>query len=255
MSINNPLVSIIIPVYNSEEYIDETIESILNQTYTNWEAILVDDCSQDSTQEKIKKRIEKNNKIKYFKHSTNLGAAEARNTAIKKAKGDFIAFLDSDDIWEKQKLEKQVQFMIDNNINFSCTYYRKMDEKSNDLNTVITYDSVGGYSHLLKECPGNSTVVYNTKKLGKFFIPNIKKRNDYVMWLQVIKKAGKIYCLKQQLSWHRVRSDSLSSDKLSLIKYHWYIYRKIEHLSYFYSLSLVSYWIFKSIKVFFPFNM
>lgn len=244
----NPLISIIMPVYNSEDYIEEAIESMLNQTYKNWEAILVDDNSQDSTSSKIKKYTKKDSRLRYHRHSKNLGAAEARNTAIEKAKGEFIAFLDSDDIWEKQKLEKQLVFMLKNNINFSCTYYGKISETSKDLGKVVTYNKVGDYLYLLKECPGNLTVMYNSKKLGKFFIPNIKKRNDYVMWLQVIKKAEKIYCLSQLLSWHRVRTQSLSSGKFSLIKYHWYIYRKIEKISILKSLSLVSYWIGKSVK-------
>lgn len=248
---SNPLVSIVMPVYNSEDYIDEAVQSIINQTYSNWELISVDDCSTDNTVKKLKYYEKKYSKIHLYLHSENKGAAETRNSAIKKAKGDLIAFLDSDDLWKTNKLEKQVNFMLRKDIVFSCTYYGKLNENSEDLEKLVTYKDIGDYNHLLKECPGNSTVMYNAKQLGKFLIPDIKKRNDYVMWLQVIKKAKFLYCLEEELSWHRVRASSLSANKLSLIKYHWYIYRRVENLTILMSMNLVSHWILKAIKAYF----
>ncbi|MGT2910902.1 glycosyltransferase family 2 protein [Streptococcus cameli] len=241
------LVSIIMPAFNAEKYIYETISTLQGQTYQNWELIVVDDCSTDNTRKMIKKCAINDSRIKYHFLATNSGAAIARNTAIKKAKGGFIAFLDSDDLWKIDKLEKQIRFMQENNYLFTCTYYGKIDEFSNDLHRVVRYKQTADYEELLKNCPGNSTVIYNAKELGKFFIPNIRKRNDYVMWLQVIKQAESLHCLTDPLSFHRESSGSLSANKKSLIFYHWKVYREIEKLSIFNSVRLIAYWITKGI--------
>ena len=247
---NEELVSIIMPTYNCEKFIKETITAVLNQTYTHWELIIVDDCSTDNTAEIIKEYASRDKRIRYFKNKNNCGAAISRNNAIEQATGKFLAFLDSDDLWREDKLRKQIEFMQQNNYSFTCTSYDKIDENSISLNRVINADKKSNYHRLLKKNPGNSTVVYDVSILGKHFIPNIKKRNDYVMWLQIIKKAKYIYGLQEVLGRHRVYNGSLSSNKKSLIKYHWYVYRKIEKLSFTYSAYLIFYWILKSVLKF-----
>lgn len=237
------LVSIIMPAYNCGNYIGITIDSVIAQTYKNWEIIIVDDCSTDDTEDIVKDYISKNNKIKYNRLLENSGAAAARNKAIDLAKGIYIAFLDSDDVWFPEKLTKQINFMKANSYNFTCTSYTKIDEKGNYLNRLIKSQKKRDYNRVLKTCPGNSTVIYNAEKLGKFKIPNIRKRNDYVMWLQVIKKEKFLYGLEEPLSSHRIRTDAISSNKSSLVGYHWKVYREIEHLSLIKSIYLIVYWI------------
>ncbi|MEW4328511.1 glycosyltransferase family 2 protein [Rossellomorea marisflavi] len=241
------LVSIIMPAYNCEEFISETIESVINQTYKNWELIVIDDCSTDNTKEKILEMLKQDKRIFYKCLKENSGAAIARNTAVNLAKGKYIAFLDSDDLWRNEKLHKQLNFMKENNYYFSSTNYNKIDEDGNDLDRVVTTPFKRDYNYLLKSCPGNSTVIYNAEKLGKFNIPNIKKRNDYVMWLSVIKESKWLYGLNETLSSHRIRQGAISSNKKSLVGYHWKVYRDIENLSIIKSCYLVLYWIFATV--------
>ncbi|NBI29325.1 glycosyltransferase family 2 protein [Chengkuizengella marina] len=237
------LVSIIMPAYNCGDYIGFTIDSVIAQKYKNWELILVDDCSTDNTKEIVKEYMVNDHRIKYYKLEENSGAAVARNKALDLAKGKYIAFLDSDDVWFPEKLSKQISFMKVNRYNFTCTSYTKIDELGNYLNRTIRAQSIRDYDGVLKTCPGNSTVIYNAEKLGKFKIPNIKKRNDYVMWLQVIKKEKYLYGIEEPLSSHRIRTDAISSNKFSLVGYHWKVYREIEKLSLIKSSYLIIYWI------------
>lgn len=235
-------ISIIMPTYNCAKFIEETIESILRQTYSNWELIIVDDCSKDNTDEVVKK-YESDTRIKYHKLETNQGAAIARTTAMKLATGNYMAFLDSDDLWKETKLEKQLKFMQNNDYNFTCTAYEQIDEQSNKLNKVIKTKKKADYNRILLDCPvGNSTVMYNVDKLGKFEVPNIRKRNDDALWLQILKKEKYIYGMEDVLMEYRIRNNSISSNKIDLIKYHWYLYREIEHLSIPRSIFHICYW-------------
>ena len=235
------LVSIIMPTYNCAKFIGKTIESVIAQTYENWELIIVDDCSKDNTEEVVSKY--KDNRIKYHRLKNNSGAAVARTEAMKKASGSYMAFLDSDDLWKKDKLEKQLEFMNKNNYNFTCTEYEQIDEEGNKLNKVIKVKKRADYNRILLDCPvGNSTVMYNVEKLGKFEVPNIRKRNDDALWLQILKKEKYIYGMPDILMEYRIRSNSISSNKFSLIKYHWQLYREIEHLSVFRSVFHICWW-------------
>ena len=235
------LVSIIMPTYNCAKFIGKTIESVIAQTYENWELIIVDDCSNDNTEEVVSKY--KDNRIKYHRLKNNSGAAVARTEAMKKASGSYMAFLDSDDLWKKDKLEKQLEFMNKNNYNFTCTEYEQIDEEGNKLNKVIKVKKRADYNRILLDCPvGNSTVMYNVEKLGKFEVPNIRKRNDDALWLQILKKEKYIYGMPDILMEYRIRSNSISSNKLSLVKYHWQLYREIEHLSVFRSAFHICWW-------------
>lgn len=239
---DDKLVSIITPTYNCGKFIERTINSVLKQTYSNWEMIIVDDCSTDNT-EKVVKKFKNDKRIRYIKLKENSGAAVARTEAMKNAKGNFMAFLDSDDLWYEDKLEKQLKFMIDNNYKFTCTAYEQIDENDKELNKIIKTKKKANYNRILLDCPvGNSTVMYNIDELGKFEVPNIRKRNDDALWLQIIKKAKYIYGMDGVLMKYRIRSNSISSNKLSLVKYHWQLYRDIEHLSVIRSAFHICYW-------------
>ena len=245
------LVSVVTPTFNCGKYIGKTLESIINQTYNNLEVIVVDDCSTDNTCEIVNYYLNKDNRIKYFCLNENSGAAIARTFAIEKARGEFIAFLDSDDIWYEDKLEKQLEFMRINNVAFTCTAYEQMDEYDNALNKIITPPSKISYNRLLLDCPvGNSTVVYDVSKMGKFKVPNIRKRNDDALWLQMLKKEKYIYGIPIILARYRVRGNSISAKKIDLIKYHWILYRQIERLSIIRSAFHVIYWcVIKILKI------
>lgn len=237
------LVSIVMPAYNCEDFIGITLDSVINQTYQNWEVIVVDDCSTDNTAEVVQEYIKKDNRISYHKLDKNSGAAVARNKAVDLANGKYMAFLDSDDLWFPEKLTKQIGYMEENAYTFTCTSYTKIDEEGEYLDRTIGVRKQSDYNDILKKNPGNSTVVYNSEEIGKVKIPNIRKRNDYVMWLSVVKKAGKLYGMEEPLASHRVREGSLSKKKANLVGYHWKVYRDIEDLSFFKSSYLIVYWV------------
>lgn len=237
------LVSIIMPAYNCGDFIGITLDTVINQSYKQWEVIIVDDCSSDNTAEVVKEYMNKDERFKYHKLDRNSGAAVARNTAVELARGKYIAFLDSDDVWFPEKLSKQISFMEENNYLFTCTSYTKIDEQGEYLNRTIVAQPRRDYDGILKTCPGNSTVIYNAEKLGKIKIPDIKKRNDYVMWLSVVKKAGMLYGMEEPLASHRIRNGSLSKKKANLVRYHWKVYREIEKLSLLKSSYLIIYWV------------
>lgn len=245
------LISIITPTYNCGKFIGETIESVINQTYKNWEMIIVDDCSKDNTKDIVNKYAQNDERIKYHLLETNSGAAIARTKAMELAKGNYMAFLDSDDLWVENKLEKQLKFMKENNFNFVCTEYEQIDEQSNPLGKIIKVRDKANYNRVLLDCPvGNSTVMYNVKAMGKFKVPNIRKRNDDALWLQMLKKEEYIHGMKEILMKYRIRENSISSNKLDLVKYHWYLYREIENLSVIRSVFHIGYWgIIKVFKI------
>lgn len=238
------LISIITPTYNCGRFIAETIESVLAQTYTNWEMIIVDDCSTDNTKEIVRSYIKQDSRINYFCLEKNSGAAVARTKAMEIAKGDYMAFLDSDDLWLPTKLEIQINIMKKNHWNFTCTDYEQIDEKSKSLNKIIKCKSIVDYNRLLLDCPvGNSSVMYYVNEMGKFKVPNIRKRNDDALWLQMLKMEEFIYGINETLMLYRIRSNSISSNKFKLIRYHWILYRNIEHLSILRSSFHIIYWI------------
>lgn len=249
--LDQELVSIITPTYNCGKFIAETIESVQAQSYQNWEMIIVDDCSTDNTKEIVKKYAEVDSRVQYRKLKKNSGAAIARTAAMKLAQGEYMAFLDSDDLWYPNKLEKQMAFMKEHGYAFTCTMYEQIGEQSEPLAKVIKVIPKTDYNRLLLDCPvGNSTVMYNVRKMGKFKVPDIKKRNDDALWLQMLKKEKYIYGMNEVLMKYRVRQNSISSNKLKLIKYHWQLYREIEHLSVVRSVFHVAYWcVIKVLKI------
>lgn len=245
------LVSIITPTYNCGRFIAETIEAVQAQTYTRWEMVIVDDCSTDNTKEVVDAYIEKDSRVKYHCLEKNSGAAVARTKAMELAEGEYMAFCDSDDLWTPDKLEKQLAFMKANNYAFSCTAYEQIDEEGKSLERVIKTVKKTDYNRLLLDCPvGNSTVMYDVSKMGKFEVPNIRKRNDDALWLQMLKKEKYIWGMPDVLMKYRIRKNSISSNKLKVIKYHWILYREIEHLSVVRSIFHVCWWcIIKVLRV------
>ncbi len=239
----NNLVSIITPVYNSAKFLESTIDSVLAQTYTNWEHILVDDCSTDDSADIIKRYRARDSRIVYIKLAKNSGAGIARNTAIKAAKGDYIAFLDSDDQWYRQKLERQLHFMRKNDYNFTFTDYDILIDDNEKTNITIQSGAKVTYKRALYNNPiGCLTVIYNVKFFGKQYFPNVLKCEDYALWLRLLSKTDG-YGLNECLSSYRKRSDSVSANKFDLIQYVWHIYRKVAKLSmiysFFYSFSTI----------------
>ena len=242
----NDKVSVIIPAYNAEKYISETLDSLLAQDYTNWEALIVEDCSSDNTLNLINHYASNDSRIKVFQNSSNVGAALTRNKGIEEASGRYLAFLDSDDLWSSDKLTKQLAFMKDNNYPFTCTAYGKIDETSKKYNHIVKVKKRIQYKQVFTNVPGNLTVIYDTNYIEKTFIPDIRKRNDLLMWARVIKKAKYLYGLNEVLAYHRVRSGSISSNKRNLIKYNWQVYYKHENLSLVRSIYILTIVILKS---------
>lgn len=222
------LVSIIMPSYNTAPYIKKTIESVLAQSYRNWELLIVDDCSDDNTDEII--NLFHDPRIQYFKNDQNSGAAVSRNRALREAKGRFIAFLDSDDLWMPQKLEKQIMFMEKNGYAFSYTDYEEIDVNSNRTGIQITGPKKITKTGMFRYCwPGCLTVMYDVNHIGLIQIEDIKKNNDYAMWLKVCKKAD-CYLLDECLAQYRKgRIGSVSTHGIrTMIGWHYKLYREAE---------------------------
>jgi len=220
------------PSYNCGAYVEETIRSVQAQTYQNWEIIFMDDCSTDDTIRKVSALRDKDGRIHLYQNIANFGAAVSRNNALREAKGKWIAFLDSDDLWEPEKLEMQVRFMEKNGYAFSYTGYQEIDSEGK-LTGVIA----SGPKHVTKAgmfafCwPGCLTVMYDREKIGLIQIEDIKKNNDYAMWLKVCQKAD-CYLLDECLAkYRRGRQGSVSSHSIStMIRWHYKLFRDAEKM-------------------------
>lgn len=238
----NPLVSIITPLFNGESFIEETIKSVISQSYGNWEMIIVDDCSKDDGPKIIENYANVEKRIKLIRLAENGGGAVARNRAIKEAKGKYIAFLDSDDIWYPDKLKKQIKFMEENNYPFTYTWYEKISEEGERLGEAVRSKEKVDYNELLKSNQiGCLTAAYNQDKLGKVYMPLIRKRQDYALWLQILKRTKYGYCLEENLAQYRLVSDSISSNKISLLKFNWQLFYQIEKLNLIKSFYFLSF--------------
>ncbi|TNJ47266.1 glycosyltransferase family 2 protein [Tamlana fucoidanivorans] len=236
-----PLVSIITPVYNAEGFISETILSVLNQSYTNWELILINDGSTDGSSEVIQTFLNKTYNIIFFQNSTNLGAAVSRNKGIEAAQGHFIAFLDADDVWKPYKLEVQIKFMLSHNCDVSFSSYDLINENGVFLGKRVKALKNLGYTKLLKSnYIGNLTGMYNASVLGKITSPPLRKRQDWLLWLSALKQSGKpAMGIEESLAFYRVRKDSISSNKINLLKYNYWVYKKGLGFSYIQSIWLL----------------
>ncbi|GAB6467778.1 MULTISPECIES: glycosyltransferase family 2 protein [Bacillus] len=229
MSVNEKdiLVSIITPVYNSEKYIGQTIQSVLSQTHENWEMLIADDCSSDNTAQVI--NAFQDERIKYFKLDENSGAAVARNQALEKARGKYIAFLDADDMWKPKKLEKHLHFMLENQVGFSFTGYEILKEEDNK---IIRVPERLNYSQFMKNTIiGTLTVMINKDIVGDIRLVNVKKDHDSMTWAKILRNGHLAYGLNESLAYYRKVEGSISNDKFKAAKNHWNNCRNIEKLS------------------------
>jgi glycosyltransferase involved in cell wall biosynthesis len=231
------LVSIITPMYNGEAFFPGTARSVLGQTWGNWEWIIVDDGSEDRSLALAQKEAGKDPRVRVASLDSNMGPAEARNRAIDMAKGKFIAFLDSDDLWKPEKLEKQVGFMLEGGISFSYSYYEVIEEAGAPLDRTVRPPLKLTYSDMLrKNHIGCLTAMYDASALGKMYMPLLRKRQDYGLWLDILKRVEFAHCLPEALAVYRLRGSSISSNKMDLAKYNWKLFREVEGLPFFSSL-------------------
>lgn len=227
-----PLVSIITSSFNSDDFVEKTIISVLSQTFHDWELIIVDDCSTDSSVNLIQNYMINDTRIKLIQMPRNSGAAVARNAGIEAAIGRYIAFLDSDDLWLPDKLERQLNFMEDNNYHFTFTAYEKIDEDGEYFGYVGVPNKVS-YHDLLKTCTiGCLTAMYDTEYFGKIYMPTDTKREDFATWLKILKKIDYAYGLNEILAQYRVYQAQSSSKKIKMAKENWRLYRHIEGFSF-----------------------
>ena len=231
---DKPLVSIITPVYNCEKYLPLTIESVQAQTYENWELILADDCTPDNSADIIAEYAKKDSRIKYIKLKENSGAAIARNEALEASKGRYIAYLDADDIWLPNKLERQLDFMEKNDVEFSCCDYEKIEADGTPLNKIVHMPKTITYNQLLSNTIIQTVgVIADLEKVDKklLVMPNVRRGQDSATWLQMLRNGVKFTGQNEVLAQYRRVPQSLSANKLSAMKRTWYLYRGVEHLS------------------------
>lgn len=239
------LVSIIMPNFNGEAYIAQSIQSVLDQGYKDWELLIVDDNSSDNSLEIIKSFAD--SRIKIFKNDAK-GAASARNLAMREAKGKYIAFLDNDDLWRTDKLSKQIAYMKVKNLAFTYSYYQRFNDAGENLGLHKPAKEVVSYTDILKSNPiGCVTVVYDREKIGEIQIPHIKMRNDYAIWLKILKQGHKADLIKEVLADYRIRTNSLSSNKVKAAIYQFYFLWKIEKLGFMKALYYFCHYAFGNV--------
>ncbi len=244
MKNRNPIVSIITPVYNSSRFISATLDSVLTQTHEDWEMIVVDDASTDNSIEIINTYIQKDKRFRLFQLTHNQGQGVARNKAIKEARGRIIAFLDSDDIWKKEKLERHVAFMLKHNAAFSHTSYGYLDEEGNVIkSTYYVSKKPVTYNDLLKRTEISClTAMYDTKYIGKMYMPDLRRKQDYALWLDILKTGVNSIPLDEELAYYRQVKGSVTSKKWNLIKEHWEFLYQREKLNIFQSCYYLLQW-------------
>lgn len=243
------LVSIITPSYNSARFINECVSSVLGQTYTNWELIIVDDASDDNSRELISNIAARDNRIKFVFLTLNIGVAGARNIALEKSKGRYIAFLDSDDVWKKEKLTMQIHFMQSHDVSFSFSSYEPMSENGIEIFKEIKAPFKIDYNTLLKNTIiGCLTVVLDKDKIGDFKVPNLKTSQDLALWLSIMKDGVIAYGIKQSLAYYRIVGKSNTSNKFKVFVGVWKVYRNEEGLGYMKSIWCFLNYAFNAIK-------
>lgn len=222
-----PLISIITPSYNSEKFIKETIESVLNQTYKNWEMLIIDDCSSDSSPELIKEYCRKDERIKYLKNKKNSGPAISRNLGLDNSKGEYIAFLDSDDIWFKEKLQIQMEYIIKNKADVLHNNYYFCDENGNVIKEIKN-DYKLDYKKILKSNQIKTSFLIVKKEILKNIRFQNIKHEDYAFFLDFLRIGRECFCIQKSLGKYRINSESLSSNKIKSAVWTWNIYKDYE---------------------------
>lgn len=252
---NQKLISIITPSYNAMKFIEETYISIDKQTYSKWEWLITDDCSNDGTWEYISTLALSDNRIKPIRNSCNSGAAVSRNKSIERAKGEFIAFLDSDDIWLPDKLSLHIDFMEEKQANISFTPYSLIDENSSNLKQEIDIKKEGAFFYhdmlIKKATMGCCTVIVRVSAFSDLSMPLIRAGQDYALWLKLLKTGQKAIVFPRVLSRYRIVSNSLSRNKVKKAYKIWKVYRDIEKLNFFKALYVFSHY---AIRAFFKLN-
>lgn len=248
----NKMVSIIVPVYNAESFIIETIESVRRQTYPEWELLLVSDGCCDNSEQVIEDFCKKSgdSRIHLIKQPQNLGAAAARNRGMEEAKGRYVAYLDSDDLWMPEKLAKQVRFMETADVAFSFTGYEFADENGRGTGKVVSVPDTLNYHEALRNTTiFTTTVMFNTVKIDKsqLIMPRVKSE-DTALWWGILRNGYIAHGLNENLALYRRAGKTLSSNKLEAIRRIWNLYRKVEGLSFFYSLFNFCFWAARAVK-------
>jgi glycosyltransferase involved in cell wall biosynthesis len=244
------LVSIITPSFNSEKFIAETIQSVQNQTYQNWEMIIVDDCSTDKTVSIVEYFANNDSRIKVYKLDKNSGTGIARNTALDKASGKYIAFLDADDLWKPQKLEIQINFLKNNNLPFTFSFYDCINEQGKELNKRVEAPRNLSYRQLFFcNYVGNLTGIYDVNYFGKIAISSIRKRQDWMLWLIILKKVKSAKPIPESLAFYRIRENSISASKLDLLKHNFGVYRRFHGFNLAYSLLCMTGFLFTQLLI------
>jgi len=242
------LVSIIMPMYNSERYIEESIQSVINQTYQTWELIIIDDQSKDKSVNIAERYAKTDERIKLVQTDINVGVAKARNRGIQEARGRYIAFLDSDDIWLSKKLGHQVEFMQNYQVPISYTQYRQFTDNSDKPGKLIDVEAMVDYSRLLKgNIMGCLTVMIDRDFIPEVHMPE-QRHEDYIVWLSILKKGLYAYGLKEDLARYRKNLNSLSGNKFKSLHWTWNVYRKSEKLSFVKSSYYLWYYILKGLR-------
>jgi len=247
---NNDLVSIVVPVYNAARFLEDTIATVQNQTYTNWELIFIDDCSSDNSVEIIQKYLKDDKRIKLFKNSVNSHAALARNKGIDESKGGYIAFLDADDLWDPTKLEKQVKFMQQMDCAFSFTGYEFADEEGKPNGKKVSVPETITYKQALRNTiVWTTTVMFDMSKLTKnqTQMPNVKSE-DTACWWKVLKTIDYAYGMPEVLSYYRRSSGTLSANKVEAVRRVWKLYRNVENLNLLESAYCFSGYAYNTVK-------
>lgn len=236
------LVSVIVPIYNAEDFMRETLDSILAQTYKDIEIMCIDDMSTDSSRDIIAEYASKYDNIRPILLEENAGVSNARNTGIANARGRYIAFLDSDDVWLPEKIEKQINFMKENNYAFTFTSYRFMDSDSNPLNTIVRAKDELTYKKLLRHNAISClTVIIDREHIEDIYMPKIH-HEDYAAWLRILKRGHKAYGLDEVLAKYRSRQNSLSGNKIKAAGWTWNILRNEEKLGLFKAIYCFCYY-------------
>jgi len=230
------LVSVIMPAYNCKDLVGISIESVINQSYENWELIIVDDCSTDYTFDVLEKYSNLDNRIKIYRQPVNMGVSNARNKAIEESKGRFIAFLDSDDIWKKTKLENQLKFMIENDYAFTFTSYEIIEESGEKINKIFRAPFSIDYKGYLKNTIiGCLTVIIDREKISNIKMPE-GPLEDVLTWMSILKDNQVAYGLNQNLALYRITKGSISRNKIQNAKRYFIVLRERQNLSLIYSL-------------------
>lgn len=228
----NELVSIITPSFNSEKFISDTIQSVVNQTYNNWELIIVDDFSADKTVEIVKECALKDKRIRLFELDKNYGTGMARNFGLNKSTGRFIAFLDADDLWKSEKLKIQIDFLEKNHQFFTFSFYDCIDENGNSLNKTVIVPKILTYAQLFFcNFVGNLTGIYDSNYFGKIPISTIRKRQDWMLWLTILKKIKTATPIAQSLAIYRIRKGSMSASKIELLHHNFKVYNQFHRFN------------------------